>query len=108
MAFILMLTAIGKKSFKGKSIVEIAKSFWILDIFLSLTDGEWTISAELFNQGHGCVIQYSPSLVLETLCGWGGLGVPTEYLVAPVLNWIGLGCDNSLFYIRCVISLFSL
>ena len=44
----------------------------MLDIFPSLTDGEWTISAELFNQGHGCVIQYSPSLALESLCGWDG------------------------------------
>ena len=26
--------------------------------------------------------------------GMGGWGVPTEYLVAPVLNWTGLGCDN--------------
>ena len=27
---------------------------------------------------------------------WGGVGwgVPTDYLVAPVLNWTGLGCDN--------------
>ena len=24
----------------------------------------------------------------------GGWGVPTEYLVAPVLNWTGLGCDK--------------
>ena len=24
--------------------------------------------------------------------GW--VGVPTDYLVAPVLNWTGLGCDN--------------
>ena len=37
------------------------------------------------------MIQYSPSLALESLCGWG---VPTEYLVAPVLNWTGLGCDK--------------
>ena len=108
MALTLSQIVKDEKNFKGKSIAEIDYSFQILDIFLSLTDGEWTISAELFNQGHGCVIQYSPSLVLETLCGWGGLGVPTESLVAPVLNWIGLGCDNSLFYIRCVISLFNL
>ena len=26
--------------------------------------------------------------------GWVGMSVPTDYLVAPVLNWIGLGCDN--------------
>ena len=24
--------------------------------------------------------------------GWGG---PTEYVVAPVLNWTGLGCDKN-------------
>ena len=29
----------------------------------------------------------------------GGWGVPTEYLVAPVLNWTGLGCDN-IFYVE--------
>ena len=84
MALTLSQIVKDEKNFKGKSIAEIDYSFQILDIFLSLTDGEWTISAELFNQGHGCVIQYSPSLVLETLCGWGGSGVPTEYLVAPV------------------------
>ena len=28
--------------------------------------------------------------------GWlGGWSVPTEYLVALVLNWTGLGCDNN-------------
>ena len=26
--------------------------------------------------------------------GMGRWGVPTEYLVAPVLNWTGLGCDK--------------
>ena len=26
----------------------------------------------------------------------GGVGVPTEYLVAPVLNWTGMGCDKIL------------
>ena len=25
----------------------------------------------------------------------GGVGVPTEYLVAPVLNWTGMGCGNT-------------
>ena len=26
--------------------------------------------------------------------GLGEVGVPTDYLVAPVVNWTGLGCDN--------------
>ena len=26
--------------------------------------------------------------------GMDGWGVPTEYLVVPVLNWTGLGCDK--------------
>ena len=34
------------------------------------------------------------SLALESLCGWD---VPTEYLVAPVLIWTGLGCDNNTY-----------
>ena len=72
MALTLSQIVKDEKNFKGKSIAEIDYSFQILDIFLSLTDGEWTISAELFNQGHGCVIQYSPSLALESLCGWDG------------------------------------
>ena len=38
------------KNFKEKSIAEIDKSFWILDIFLSLKEWEWTISAELSYQ----------------------------------------------------------
>ena len=25
---------------------------------------------------------------------WGGVGVTTDYLVAPVLNWTVLGCNN--------------
>ena len=37
------------------------------------------------------MIQYSPSLALESLCGWG---VPTEYLFASVLYWTGLGYDK--------------
>ena len=74
MALTLSQIVKDEKNFKGKSIAEIDYSFQILDIFLSLTDGEWTISAELFNQGHGCVIQYSPSLALESLCWWDGGG----------------------------------
>ena len=32
------------------------------------------------------------TIQLGRVCG--GVGVPTDYLVAPVLNWTGLGCDN--------------
>ena len=31
--------------------------------------------------------------------GKGGWGVPTEYLVAPVLNWTGLGCNKKITYL---------
>ena len=54
MALTLSQIVKGKKSLKEKA--EIAQSFWILDIFLSLKDGEWTISAEMLNQGHGYVL----------------------------------------------------
>ena len=47
----------GWKSFKGMSFEEISYSSWIFGIILSLNDGEWTSSAELFNQGHGSVLQ---------------------------------------------------
>ena len=71
MALTLSQIVKDEKNFKGKSIAEIDYSFQILDIFLSLTDGEWTISAELFNQGHGSVLQYSPVwLYMHTCHGW--------------------------------------
>ena len=45
-------------------ILKVEKSF-------SLNDGEWTISAEMFNQGHGSVLQYSPVwLYVHTWHGW--------------------------------------
>ena len=56
MALTLLQIVEGEKSFKGKSIAEIAYSFWILDISPSLKDGEWTFSVEMFNQGHGRVL----------------------------------------------------
>ena len=34
------------------------------------------------------------------MVGWGGVGVPTDYLVAPVSNWTGLGCDNNIAFRR--------
>ena len=48
MALTLLQIVEGEKSFKGKSIAEIAYSFWILDISPSLKDGEWTFSVEMF------------------------------------------------------------
>ena len=79
MVFILMQTAIGKKSLKGKSIVEIAKSFWILDIILSLNDGEWAISAEMLNKGHESVLQYSPVWLYMHTCH--------EWLPLQLVSW---------------------
>ena len=37
--------------------------------------------------------------------GWGGVGwgVPTEYLVAPVLNWTGLGSDKNVNYAEIIV-----
>ena len=49
-----------EKNFKGKRIAGISYLFCILSIFLSLKDREWTISADMFNQGHGTMLQYSP------------------------------------------------
>ena len=46
MALTFMQNVKGEKSLKGKSIARIAYSCWIFIIFLSLNDGEWTISAE--------------------------------------------------------------
>ena len=84
-----MQTAIGKKSFKGKSIVEIAKSFWILDIILSLNDGEWAISAEMLNKGHGSVLQYSPVwLYMHTCHGWLPLQL-VSWGKAQHIVWLG-------------------
>ena len=49
-----------EKSFKGMSIGELTQSDWILSTILSLNDWDWTISADMFNQCHGSVLQYSP------------------------------------------------
>ena len=67
MALTLLQIVEGEKSFKGKSIAEIAYSFWILDISPSLKDGEWTFSVEMFNQGHGRVLHNISNIGLVML-----------------------------------------
>ena len=67
MALTLLQIVEGEKSFKGKSIAEIAYSFWILDISPSLKDGEWTFSVEMFNQGHGRVLHNISNISLVML-----------------------------------------
>ena len=60
-----------EKSFKGKSIGEFTYSDWILSTNLSLNDGEWILSVEIFNQGQSSVFQYSPVwLYVHTCHGW--------------------------------------
>ena len=52
MTLISMQIVKSEKNFKGKRIAWISYLFCILSIFLSLKDREWTISADMFNQGH--------------------------------------------------------
>ena len=62
MALTLLQIVKGEKSFKGKSIAEIAYTFWIFHIFLSLKDRGWIMSAEMFNRG---VMEVFFSIVLS-------------------------------------------
>ena len=65
------MQTIKDQKFQREELTEFAYSDWISGICLSLNDGEWTISAELFNQGHGSVLQYSPVwLYMHTCHGW--------------------------------------
>ena len=49
MALAFMQTVKGQKSSKGISIEKFDYSDWKIKIVLSLEDGEWTYSAEMFN-----------------------------------------------------------
>ena len=61
----------GWEKFERKEQWEIVYSDQILHTILSLNDGEWTLSAEMFNQGHGSVLQYSLVwLYMHTSHGW--------------------------------------
>ena len=53
MTLISMQIVKSEKNFKGKRIAGISYLFCISSIFLSLKDRELTISADMFNQGHG-------------------------------------------------------